>query len=453
MEGKEGQSSVEEGKMVADRFIAKPLSRALAEAARSGWVMTGFPRTEAQVHMLQGLHAAPSMIVVLEADPEECKRGCRQRRVDRHVTPAEVYDLDRRPPSHEDVTARLSKRKDDDPATVNLRLHHFRSRCYGVLHALDPEDEITLRIATRDTASQTLGDIVELVEAVQEGLTTDSNNDFLIDLFTTADIDHSGSVEMPELYEAMQNAGVEVKKEHISAIIDTADNDGDGQLTLDEFLSCFDGDTGEMVSDLVATATSGGRDHTGWRNFCEVLSRSNVRRLNAAEIGMDDTAATTLANSLNDEIVDLNIRGNPSGPKGVAALSQAYKNKPQLVSLLGIAHGVQSIDLSQHVMTPSSNALLAEEIKDGRSLSSLASIIVNSTGKSEDPRKIYLKSDMKHVDVSDLNFGASDALLLAAFLRANVEFNSSLRSLKATTTGDAAKPLPYSLQSSDKVIE
>lgn len=454
LEGAEGQSSVNVGKMVADRYIARPLNRAVTEATRTGWVMTGLPRTEAQAHLLQSMHTKPSMIVVLEADAEECKRGCAERRVDTTVTPAQSYDLHHRPPAHEDVLKRLKKRPNDEPNIVAVRLAHYRSNCHRVLSALDPEDEITFRISTRENPSQTLGDIVELVEAVQQGLNTESNTDFLKELFTSADSDGSGEVEMSELYEAMQNVGVEVSKDVIKRVIQTADNDGDGVLTLEEFLTCFDAESStEEVSDLIDSASSGGRDHTGWRRFCDVLSRSDVCKLLAAEIGMDDTAAKGLANSLTDKLVDLDVTGNPTGSVGVDALAGAYASKPKIASLLGLENGIQSLDLTHIVMTPSSTALLAKEIQDGRTLGGIQSIAVNSTGKSEDPRKLFLKHDTTSLDVSDLNFGRSDALLVAAFLRVNVEFNNKLRVLKAITTGDSSNPQPYTLQVGDKLID
>ena len=456
LEDTDGKSSIESGKMVADRFIAGPLQRALAGAAASGWVLTGFPRTEAQVHMLQGMHASPFMVVVLEAETDECKRGCTHRATDPET--GEVYDMKRRKPAHPDIVQRLVKRKDDAPSIVTLRINHFHSQCHGVVRSLDPKDEITYRMSTSVEASQTLGDIIELVEAVRSGLTTDSNEDFLIDLFTAADLDHGGSVEMPELYEAMQNAGVQIKEDQLVAIIDAGDKDGDHQLSMEEFLKCFNDtvEEGEIdVSDLIETATSGGQDHTGWRTFCNSLKEApKTVKLNVAAVGMDAVAAATLAESLNDELTDLNTRGNPCGWGGVAALADAYKGKPQLVSVLGLSSGLETLDLRG--FTPSSSALLAEEIKDGRSLSEVNTITVNSTGKIEDPRKIYLRSDMKKLDLSDVNFGPADALLLAAFLRKNHHFNSSLRSLKATSTGDLTNTdvnRVYTLTSQDPEID
>eukprot|EP01043_Picozoa_sp_COSAG02_P009539 COSAG02_NODE_325_length_24616_cov_17.214667_14_plen_856_part_00 len=454
MEGQEGQSSVKTGKMVADRYIARPLSRAIEEAARTGWVMTGFPRTEAQAHMLQGLHTSPSMIVVLEADAEECKRGCAARRVDTRVTPSEVYDLERRPPAHEKVKSRLKKRENDNPDIVNVRLGHFRANCHSVLNTFDPENEITFRIPTREHASETLGDIVELVEAVNQGLNTDSHTEYLIDLFTSADIDGSGQLNYSELYEAMQNVGVEVSKGTIKRIIEAADDDADGNLTQEEFLACFEADSGpEDVIDLVDSAMTGGRDHTGWRSFCDVISNSDVCKLNAAHIGMDDNATKRLADSLTDTLVELDITGNPFGAAGVEDLATAFTSKPNIVSLLGLEADTRSLDLTNVVMTPSSTALLATEIQDGRSLGAVTSIAVNSTGKSEDPQKLLLKHDTSILDVSDLNFGPSDALLVAAFLQANIAFNSNLRTLKAITTGDSSNPQPYTLRVEDKLID
>jgi Ca2+-binding EF-hand superfamily protein/CubicO group peptidase (beta-lactamase class C family) len=62
----------------------------------------------------------------------------------------------------------------------------------------------------------------------------------LTSLFYNIDDDQTGWVDSKELYEGLLGAGVVVTPEEIQELLAAGDDDGDGRLTLEEFLSCFD---------------------------------------------------------------------------------------------------------------------------------------------------------------------------------------------------------------------
>ena len=62
----------------------------------------------------------------------------------------------------------------------------------------------------------------------------------LTSLFHNIDDDQTGWVDSRELYEGLLGAGVVVTPEEIQELLAAGDNDGDGRLTLEEFLACFD---------------------------------------------------------------------------------------------------------------------------------------------------------------------------------------------------------------------
>ena len=62
-----------------------------------------------------------------------------------------------------------------------------------------------------------------------------ANLEFFLDLFEKADSDGSGDIDSDELFEVLQQAGMNVTKEGIEAMITHVDEDGDGEISRDEW--------------------------------------------------------------------------------------------------------------------------------------------------------------------------------------------------------------------------
>eukprot|EP01051_Picozoa_sp_SAG22_P005217 SAG22_NODE_302_length_12743_cov_12.397738_15_plen_98_part_00 len=68
----------------------------------------------------------------------------------------------------------------------------------------------------------------------------DAMMDALRTFFETMDEDGSGWVEAAELKKGLEKAGMGDADEIVTALLTRADNDGDGRVTLEEFLICFE---------------------------------------------------------------------------------------------------------------------------------------------------------------------------------------------------------------------
>eukprot|EP01043_Picozoa_sp_COSAG02_P053910 COSAG02_NODE_6023_length_3869_cov_1.528382_5_plen_380_part_01 len=58
-------------------------------------------------------------------------------------------------------------------------------------------------------------------------------------LYHKIDADHSGSVDTKELWEGLASAGIRINRDATKGLISKADADGDGELSLEEFLDIF----------------------------------------------------------------------------------------------------------------------------------------------------------------------------------------------------------------------
>lgn len=73
-----------------------------------------------------------------------------------------------------------------------------------------------------------------MVLKLANGKVADLN--FFLDLFDRADADRSGHVDSDELFDVLKEAGFNVTKEGIEAMIAHVDEDGDGDISRDEWM-------------------------------------------------------------------------------------------------------------------------------------------------------------------------------------------------------------------------
>jgi hypothetical protein len=79
----------------------------------------------------------------------------------------------------------------------------------------------------------------EEATAAAGGTSEDAERMRLTKLYHTIDADHSGSVDTKELWEGLAAAGVRINREATKGLISKADVDGDGELSLEEFVEIF----------------------------------------------------------------------------------------------------------------------------------------------------------------------------------------------------------------------
>ena len=89
----------------------------------NGWLLDGFPQTEAQINLLKSLRIRPSLVCLFEMPENESIRRLLQRKVDPDT--GIVYDMDRNPPTEEDVLNRLSHLAEDKESVIRARMGHY----------------------------------------------------------------------------------------------------------------------------------------------------------------------------------------------------------------------------------------------------------------------------------------------------------------------------------------
>jgi adenylate kinase len=92
--GKVISSCQEEGNQIPDHIICSLIEQRLKkpDCQVNGWVMEGFPETEAQCNLLKAMKITPSMVFIFEQYEEESIAKLSKRRVDPKT--GLVYNLD-----------------------------------------------------------------------------------------------------------------------------------------------------------------------------------------------------------------------------------------------------------------------------------------------------------------------------------------------------------------------
>lgn len=140
--GKKVREYVESGRLVPDELMGDLIAERMAKAdARDGFVLDGFPRTLAQVAILDRVLETGSMRldrVVMFVAPEEVIVG---RLSGRRTCPkcGEVYHLESRPPASAGVCdacgSALVQRPDDTEEVIRKRLSVYESQTLPVAQA------------------------------------------------------------------------------------------------------------------------------------------------------------------------------------------------------------------------------------------------------------------------------------------------------------------------------
>ncbi len=132
---------MESGKLVPDEVIIGIVKDRLAESdcKQSGWLLDGFPRTEAQALALKAAGIEPTSVLYLDVPDEMLIERVVGRRTD-PVT-GKIYHMKYFPPEDDEIAARLTQRADDTEEKCRVRLKAFHEhmgaveKCYASLIA------------------------------------------------------------------------------------------------------------------------------------------------------------------------------------------------------------------------------------------------------------------------------------------------------------------------------
>jgi len=167
--GRAAQLVMQSGGLVADDIMLGIIRERLArpDAAR-GFILDGFPRTQAQADglatLLQGLDTPLDAVVLMEIEPEILLRRLAGRRSCRRC--GRVFHIETNPPAPGDRCTNgkahdLFQRPDDNEATVRQRLAVYRERTQPLI-----DHYARTGLLRRIDANGSLNEVAARLEAV-----------------------------------------------------------------------------------------------------------------------------------------------------------------------------------------------------------------------------------------------------------------------------------------------
>ncbi|GMF23164.1 unnamed protein product [Phytophthora fragariaefolia] len=146
--GKQAQEYMDEGQLVPDELIVGVVLERLAQpdCKARGWLLDGFPRTEAQAQALLATRTIPDCVLALDVPDDEVVKRIAGRRLDPET--GKTYHITFNPPPP-DVADRVIQRSDDTEETVRTRLEQFHAHSKAIVTALGGVCELIQADGTR----------------------------------------------------------------------------------------------------------------------------------------------------------------------------------------------------------------------------------------------------------------------------------------------------------------
>eukprot|EP00548_Thalassiothrix_antarctica_P007490 CAMPEP_0194146530 /NCGR_PEP_ID=MMETSP0152-20130528/20792_1 /TAXON_ID=1049557 /ORGANISM="Thalassiothrix antarctica, Strain L6-D1" /LENGTH=294 /DNA_ID=CAMNT_0038847071 /DNA_START=48 /DNA_END=932 /DNA_ORIENTATION=+ len=141
--GLSAKEFMESGKLVPDEVIIGIVKDRLDEedCKESGWLLDGFPRTQAQAKALEDAGITGDCFIMLNVPDGDLVERVVGRRTDPET--GDIYHMTFKPPSTPEVEARLVQRSDDTEEKVKVRLEQYHANVAAVK---DSYTEITVEI-------------------------------------------------------------------------------------------------------------------------------------------------------------------------------------------------------------------------------------------------------------------------------------------------------------------
>eukprot|EP00541_Cyclophora_tenuis_P018842 CAMPEP_0116557868 /NCGR_PEP_ID=MMETSP0397-20121206/9488_1 /TAXON_ID=216820 /ORGANISM="Cyclophora tenuis, Strain ECT3854" /LENGTH=277 /DNA_ID=CAMNT_0004083391 /DNA_START=164 /DNA_END=997 /DNA_ORIENTATION=+ len=130
--GKQAKDFMDAGKLVPDDVIIGVVKDRLAaeDCQSQGWLLDGFPRTQAQAQALAQAGVSADCFIFLEVPDDILVERVVGRRTDPET--GDIYHLTFSPPEDDEVMARLVQRSDDTEDKVKVRLEQFHANVDAV---------------------------------------------------------------------------------------------------------------------------------------------------------------------------------------------------------------------------------------------------------------------------------------------------------------------------------
>lgn len=131
--GDKAREYMSTGDLVPDELVVDLVLERLSspELKATGWLLDGFPRTEAQAKILVEKGLEVDVYLQLLVPDEILTERCVFRRLD--PVSGKIYHLKYSPPEDEEIAARLITRADDTAEKIKIRLNHFHENNAAVV--------------------------------------------------------------------------------------------------------------------------------------------------------------------------------------------------------------------------------------------------------------------------------------------------------------------------------
>lgn len=130
------------------------------DCKENGWLLDGFPRTQAQANALSEAGVSADCFLFLDVPDEVLVERVVGRRTDPET--GKIYHMTFSPPEDEEVLKRLEHRSDDTEEKVKVRLEQFHANVEAVK---DSYTEIMVTIDGNRAPSDVSSDIMETIES------------------------------------------------------------------------------------------------------------------------------------------------------------------------------------------------------------------------------------------------------------------------------------------------
>ncbi|CAB9500329.1 Adenylate kinase (Fragment) [Seminavis robusta] len=160
--GKEAQEYMDSGRLVPDDVIIGVVKDRLSQpdCQQQGWLLDGFPRTQAQAKALEEAGIVADVFLFLNVPDEVLVERVVGRRTD--PVDGKIYHMVFSPPNNPEVEVRLEQRSDDTEEKVKVRLQQFHANVDAVK---DSYTEISAIIDGNRSPSLVSENVIDAIHA------------------------------------------------------------------------------------------------------------------------------------------------------------------------------------------------------------------------------------------------------------------------------------------------
>ena len=155
------QQALERGEDIPDEVILRQVDARLKESdcQVNGWVLDGFPQTDAQIQLLRASKIRPTLVCMMDQPQDESIRRLANRRID-PITGA-MFNLETNQAKTEEQANRLEVLKSDEEPIVRKRFDNWQE----VINSIEEEFKACLLTITSDRLLDQVSD--QIADAIQ----------------------------------------------------------------------------------------------------------------------------------------------------------------------------------------------------------------------------------------------------------------------------------------------